>query len=176
MCNIVTCGHGRTLTLTHTALDLTQDGVKNHKHPVSSRSVGGNILVLREDRRERSDWLKLRGTQLNSNNHSLQPRWAEKHFRTHNLPNLGADGLQEQKFTLGSNNRNLDRSLEKDQVKDKNRPTSQSEHELEQVGLILVIPVSVWNKAASMHFWVQSLLKYNKNTRHNRQCSFWPEF
>ncbi len=37
-----------------------------------------------------------------SNNHSLQPRYAEYHLWTHNMLNPEADGLQQQKTTLGA--------------------------------------------------------------------------
>lgn len=36
----------------------------------------------------------------NSNNHSEQLCWAEKHFKIHNMFSLEVYGLQEQKFTL----------------------------------------------------------------------------
>ncbi len=41
-------------------------------------------------------WLK---GNSNSNNHSLQPRYAEYHLWTHNMSNPEADGLQQQKTT-----------------------------------------------------------------------------
>lgn len=41
-------------------------------------------------------------TYSNSNNHTLQPWWAEKHLRTHNTSNLDVNELQQQKTTQGS--------------------------------------------------------------------------
>ncbi len=39
---------------------------------------------------------------INSNNYSLQPRYAEYHLWTHNTSNPEADGLQQQKTTPGA--------------------------------------------------------------------------
>ena len=68
---------------------------------VSNGSVDGNALLMREVRGEWPDWLELTDYS-NSDNPFLQLWWAEKHLRMHNLSNLEADGLQQQKTTVAS--------------------------------------------------------------------------
>ncbi len=48
------------------------------------------------------EWSKKKISSENSNNHSLQPRYAEYHIWMHNKSNLEADGLQQQKTTPGA--------------------------------------------------------------------------
>ena len=49
------------LGFSHTTVSrvFTQNGTKNQKHPGSSSSVDGNILLMREVRGEWPDWLEL---------------------------------------------------------------------------------------------------------------------
>lgn len=42
------------------------------------------------------------GDCSSSHEYSLQLWWAEKHVQMHSMPNLKADGIQQQKYTLGS--------------------------------------------------------------------------
>ncbi len=59
-----------------------------------------NALLMSEVRGEWADWLEMIGNS-NSNNHTLQPRYAEYHLWTHNTSKPEADGLQ-QKTTPGA--------------------------------------------------------------------------
>ncbi len=74
---------------------------KKRKYPVSGSCVDENALLMSEVRGEWADWLETIGNS-NSNNHSLQPRYAEYHLWTHNTSNPEADGLQQQKTTSGA--------------------------------------------------------------------------
>ena len=46
---------------TQQSLQFAENGTKNKKHPVSSSSVGINVLLMKEVRGERPDWSKLTG-------------------------------------------------------------------------------------------------------------------
>ncbi len=49
-----------------------------------------------------ADWLEMKKGNSNSNNHSLQSRYAEYHLWTHNLSNPEADGYKHPKTTPGA--------------------------------------------------------------------------
>ncbi len=66
----------------------------------SKRELCGRKCLV-DVRGEWADWLEMIGNS-NSNNHSLQPKYAEYHLWTHNTSNPEADGLQQQKTTLGA--------------------------------------------------------------------------
>lgn len=72
-----------------------------NKYPVSGSSVGSNVL-FEESGPTSSSWKK---GNSNTNNHSLQPRYAEEHLWTQNKFNLEAKGLQLQKSILGGQQR-----------------------------------------------------------------------
>ncbi len=74
----------------------------SEKNPVSSSCVDENALLMSEVRGEWADWLEVIEGNSNSNNHSLQPMYAEYHLWTHNTSNPEADGLQQQKTTPGA--------------------------------------------------------------------------
>ncbi len=60
------------------SLGFTENGQKKRKYPVSSSCVDENDLLMSEVRGEWADWLEM--IESNSNNHSLQPRYAEYHL------------------------------------------------------------------------------------------------
>ncbi len=68
---------------------------------MSGSCVDENALLMSEVRGEMADWLEMIKSNINSNNHSLQPRYAEYQLWTHNTSNPEADGLQQQKNTPG---------------------------------------------------------------------------
>lgn len=68
------------------------------KHPVSRSSTKTPCWWGRSTRLV-SHWQEIYG---NSINHSLQPWWADKQVRKHNMATLEAEGLQQQNTTLDS--------------------------------------------------------------------------
>ncbi len=68
---------------------------------MSGSCVDENALLMSEIRGEWADLLEMKGNS-NSNNHSLQQRYAEYHLWMLNTSNPEADGLQQQKTTPGA--------------------------------------------------------------------------
>ncbi len=71
----------------------------SEKEKISSEQQLCGRKYLVDVRGEWADWLEMMKGNSNSNNHSLQPRYAEYHLWTHNTSNPEADGLQQQKTT-----------------------------------------------------------------------------
>lgn len=63
------------------------NGLKKRKYPWSVSSLGKNISLMAEVRREGPDCFE-------QNNHILEPRYAEEHLRMQNMANLEACQLR----------------------------------------------------------------------------------
>ncbi len=87
------------------SLRFTESGPKKRKYPVSGSCVDENALLMSEVRGQRRmgrmvrDDRKATVTQITTRE---KPRYAEYHLWTHNMSNLEADGLQQQKTTPGA--------------------------------------------------------------------------
>ncbi len=77
------------------------------KCPVSGSCVDENALLMSEVRGEWADWLEMIESNSNSNNHSLQPRYAEYHLWTHNTSNqMGSSSRRQHRLPhLSAKNR-----------------------------------------------------------------------
>ncbi len=70
------------LGFSHTTISIgfTENGPKKKQYPVNGSCVDENAFLISEVRGEWADWLEMIESNSNSNNPSLQPRYAKYHL------------------------------------------------------------------------------------------------
>ncbi len=90
------------LGFSHTIISRIYRELSEKDKISSEQQLCGQKCIFDVRGQRRMDKLVRDESNSNSNNHSLQPRYVEYHLWTHNTLNPEADGLQQQKTTLGA--------------------------------------------------------------------------